>query len=372
MSLVLNEEQQMLSDSASEFFKQKASLAAFRQLRGTANPIDSDLWQEMVDFAWPAIMIPEELGGLGFGISGLGMIAIEAGRNLTISPLFSSSAIGVQALMQCKASPNRDSLVQSIAEGQSMVAVALNEGGHYSPNRIALEAIENEQGYLLNGVKTFVAEGSYADKILVVAKLDTEPTLFILNPNSEGLSRQKLGLIDRRDCANIEFKQVHVSKLQKLDWSSNDYVSSIDTITNVGALMAGAELYGCSLEAFERTRVYLGDRVQFGKQIGSFQALQHRMAYAFTQLELLKSVLFDALHAVENSRKDASLAVSHLKALANDTARLVTQEAIQMHGGIGITDELDIGLFYKRARVLQAQYGNSNYHKDRFATLSAY
>ena len=372
MSLVLNEEQQMLQESAGEFFRDKASVDAFRQLRSVDAPISTDLWREMVDFGWPAIMIPEDLGGLGFGISGLGMIAVEAGKNLSISPLFSSAALSAHALLQCKASEFRDGLIESIVSGDSLVALAFNESGHFSPHACAVEAIENEDGFVLNGAKTFVAEGGYADKILMTAVIESEPTLFVLDASAVGLQRQNLQLIDRRDYVNIEVSNVQVSKHAKLKWAEGNAQNAITSITNVGAVMAAAELYGCSLEAFERTRVYLGDRVQFEKRIGSFQALQHRMAFAYTQLQLLKSVLLDALYAVESNRKDASLAVSHAKTLANETASLVTREAIQMHGGIGITDELDVGLFYKRARSLKAQYGDSNYHKDRFASLSGY
>ena len=372
MALVLNDEQQMLVDAASEFFNAKASIEAFRELRDSDRSIDPALWQEIVDFGWPAIIVPESLDGLDFGVGALGLLAIEAGKNLTVSPLFASAALGITALLQCAASHQRDELIQFVATGECLVALAFNEGSHFSPNNIALTATKNDDGFVLNGHKAFVAEGSYADKLLVIAEYESNVALFLVDANADGVTREKLAIMDRRDYANMVFSDVQIEASQKLDWSASNAADAVAALTNIGALMAAAELYGCSVEAFERTRVYLIDREQFGRKIGSFQAVRHRAAYIYTQMELLKSVLLDAFGAVETGRKDASLAVSHAKTLANDTARLVTQEAIQLHGGIGITDELDIGLFYKRVRVLQTTYGDSNYHKDRFATLSEY
>lgn len=371
MSLVLNDEQQMLSDVAAEYFSDKASVQAFRDLRKSEHSIDNNNWQRISDFGWPAILAPEALGGLGFGLSGLGLIAIQAGKNLTVSPLFSSAAICMTALLQCDPSPVKDALIESISGGELKCVLAHTENHRFDPEAIDSKATRASDGYQLNGTKAYVAEGGYADTLLVVAELDSEMALFVVDANASGLSKTKPEMMDRRDYANVILDNVQVSESQKLNWSY-DSTRAINNLTNVGSLMAAAELYGCALEAFERTRVYLGDREQFDRKIGSFQALQHRMAHAFTQLELLKSVLFDAMYALEKDREDASLAVSHVKTLANSTARLVTQEAIQMHGGIGITDELDIGLFYKRARVLQTVYGDSNYHKDRFANLSGY
>lgn len=372
MALVLNDEQEMLVDAASDFFGSKASVSSFRELRGTDRSMDATVWQEIVDFGWPAILVPEQLDGLDFGFSALGLLAIEAGKNLSISPLFASAALGVNALLQCEESPVRDDAIRSIASGECLVALAFNEGNHFSPNNIGLTATKSENGFVLNGRKPFVAEGSYANKLLVVARHDSDVGLFIVAADTAGITRQKIEVMDRRDYVNIGFSNVQLDADCKLDWQAEGSSDAIASISNAGAVIAAAELYGCSVEAFERTRVYLIDREQFGRKIGSFQAIRHRAAYIYTQMELLKSVLLDALEAVETNRKDASVAASHVKTLANDTARLVTQEAIQLHGGIGITDELDIGLFYKRVRVLQSAYGDSNYHTDRFASLSGY
>ena len=372
MALVLNDEQQMLVDSAREFFAAKAPTTAFRELRCSDQPMDAVLWQEITAFGWPAILVPEQLDGLDFGISALGLLAIEAGKNLTVSPLFSSAALGVNALLQCVPSSSRDELIQSIACGESLVVLAYNESNHFLPQNISVTATKSENGYQLNGTKAFVAEGSYADKMLVIASFESNLELFLVAADAAGVNREKVELMDRRDHVNIEFSEVQIGLADKFDWAFENSADPASPLINVGALMAAAELYGCCLEAFERTRVYLLDREQFGRKIGSFQAIRHRAAYVYTQMELLKSVLLDALSAVESNREDASIAVSHLKTLANETARLVTQEAIQLHGGIGITDELDIGLFYKRARVLQADYGDTSYHKDRFSTLSGY
>ncbi len=371
MALVLNDEQQMLMDAAADYFSDRASIDEFRSIRKKDQRFDEVVWKSICDFGWPAILAPQDLGGLGFGISGLTVIAIEAGKNLTVSPLFSSSAIAMTALLECEASEVRDSLVESVASGDLKLVLAHNEANRFAPTAVETQFVASNNGYQLSGTKSFIAEGGHADAFLVVAKDESGLSLFHVDADAASMSIDTLEMMDRRDYANLNLEAVNVSESQKLNWLE-DSAAAIDKLTNVGALMAASELYGCALEAFERTRVYLGDREQFDRKIGSFQALQHRMAAAFAQLELLKSVLFDAMTAVEKNRKDVSLAVSHAKTLANSAARLVTQEAIQMHGGIGITDELDIGLFYKRARVLQTVYGDSSYHKNRFAELSNY
>lgn len=375
MSLVLSEEQSILQQSAAEFYSSVCPVTAFRKLRDSDHAFDADTWSQMVELGWSSVMVPEELGGLEFGLTGMGVLAIEGARTLAKSPLTSSAAVSVAALNLCKPSAQRNELLSAIVSGEKTAAFAHLETTQFNPAIIRTQSASAADGYNINGSKSCVENAQAADIILMTARSpnagfsESDGFVLLIDPKAEGIEFNSVGLIDERQYADISISDFNIAKDEKLEWHDGVALAQVlDTAT----LLAACELYGCSLEAFERTLEYVKDRKQFGEKIGSFQALQHRLAYQYTQLELLKTVIYDALSAVENNRKDAALAVSHAKSLANDTARLVTTEAIQMHGGIGITDELDIGLFYKRARVLRTMWGDSVYHRSRFAGLSGY
>ncbi len=375
MSLVLTEEQSILQQSAAEFYSSVMPVTAFRQLRESEAVFDAETWSQMVELGWSSIMVPEELGGLEFGLMGMGILAIEGARTLAKSPLTTSAAVSVAALNFCKPSEQRDALLSALAAGEKMAAFAHLETTQFKPAIIRTQSASAADGYNVNGSKSCVENAQSSDVILMTARSpnagfsESDGFILLIDPKADGIEFNSVGLIDEREYADISISDFNIAKDEKLEWNDDAAVAQVlDTAT----VIAACELYGCSLEAFERTLEYVKDREQFGNKIGSFQALQHRLAHQYTQLELLKTVVYDALSAVEKNRKDAALAVSHAKALANDTARLVTTEAIQMHGGIGITDELDIGLFYKRARVLRTMWGDSVYHRSRFASLSGY
>lgn len=377
MSLVLSEEHQILQQSAAEFFSTASPITAFRNLRQTDTAYDPEVWRQMVELGWSAVLVPEALDGLDFGLTGMGVLAIEAARSLVMSPLTSSAAVGVTALKSCQPNDHRDELLKAVGEGKKSVAFAHLETAGYRPDILRTQSASSSAGFTLNGVKPVVANAHSADIILLTSRSatagygDSDPYLCVLEKGVKGLTLNPVGLMDEHQYANVECVDLSLAADKRLEWAG-DAQATLISVLDVATVMAACELYGCSLVAFEQTISYLEDREQFGRKIGSFQALQHRMAHAYTQLELLKSVVFDALGALEAGRKDASIAVSHAKALANDTAKLITTEAIQMHGGIGITDELDIGLFYKRARVLRTLWGDSAWHRARFASLNGY
>ncbi len=377
MALALNEEQIMLRDMARNFFAAKSPVGEFRKVR--QKPLEhrysEAVWNNMVELGWSSALIPENLGGCEFGVIGTGLICIESARTLAPTPLVTTAAIAAQALLECEASLVRDQLLRAIANGSRTVTYAHNEGSHYDPEKIRTLATLDNNCFSINGTKQFVPEASYADICLVVAidtpSTDTQPCLYAVDMQQEGIENRAVSLIDYRQYANLEFKNVRVSAAKRLKWAYSPR-KSIAFIENTATILTACELYGCSLEVFSRTIDYLKERSQFGRKIGSFQALQHRAAHAYTQLELLKTVVLDALSAANEQTRDLSIAASHVKALANDTAHLVMTESIQMHGGIGITDELDIGLFYKRARVLRTRHGSSDFHRARFASLNGY
>ena len=375
MSLVLSEEQSILQQSAVEFFSSVSPVTAFRGLRETSQAYDAETWLQMVELGWSSILVPEDLGGLEFGLTGMGVLAIEGARTLAKSPLSSSAAVSVAALNHCKPSTQRDALLSALASGAKTAAFAHLETTQFNPSIIRTQSASAVDGFNINGHKSCVENAQSADVVLITARSpdagysDSDGFLLLIDPEAEGIECDSVGLLDERQYADISVSDFKIAKDEKLEWNDG---AALAQVIDTASVIAACELFGCSLEAFERTLEYVKEREQFGHKIGSFQALQHRLAHQYTQLELLKTVVYDALSAVEKNRKDSSLAVSHAKALANDTARLVTTEAIQMHGGIGITDELDIGLFYKRARVLRTMWGDSVYHRSHFASLSGY
>ena len=345
MSLVLNEEQMMLQASAAEFFASELPTTEFRRQRDTSGyaSLAETHWQKMVDLGWCGSLLPESLGGLDFGITGMGLLCEQAGKTLAATPL-PSLAVAVDALLGCEASAERDALLQHLAAGEKRVSVHL--------------------GAQFEGGLASVAEGLSADVLLIVP--DEGGAIQLYDLHTSRVSRQRVNLIDGREYAIIELNGAIAD--QEFEVMRDRAHAAAD----IAAVLAACEMWGCAQAAFEMTLTHLREREQFNQKLGEFQALQHRMAQSYMKLEMLKSVIYDALAAIDGQRQNAALAVSHAKVMANDCALLVCQEAIQLHGGMGITDELDVGLFYKRVRVLRTAFGGSAEHRQRFASLSGW
>lgn len=374
MSMVINDEQGMLQIAAKEFFRANLPVNAFRSSRDENNQVryDTDAWRQMIEMGWGSILLPETLDGLDFGIKGMGLIAIEAAHCLAVTPLQSAATLCVDALLAADQSAARDKLLRDIAAGCAVPTFKLTEAE-------TCQLRKESDNLTISGSLEFVPEAMAADSILLLieghdsdTQLDSDTRLVRIDLMQEGVLRKPVCLIDRRDYASVQLNEVAVDSENCFKLHDSSHSNQVQAINDRGALMTACELFGISQETFTRTLEYLKEREQFGQKIGAFQALQHRMAKAYMQIELFKSVLYDALDAVEQGREDATLAVSHAKIIANDVSQLVCREAIQMHGGMGITDELDIGLFYKRARVLRTVFGSTSFHKHRFARLSGY
>jgi len=379
MALVLNEEQRLLRDTAREFLAGNSPVEALRGLRDTRDPTgySPELWRQMAELGWASIILPETYGGLEFGFTGLGVVLEETGRTLAASPLFASAAVGASAILLGGSEEQKLSLLPAVAAGELTLALALEETHHHRPTHIATRAEQDGDGYRLNGEKTFVLDGHSADKLVVVARTSGEEdgiegiTLFLVDRGAPGVTCQRTIMMDSRNAANLTFENVTVpadAMLGELDggWAV------LEPVLDRGRVAIAAEMMGCTLEAFERTVEYLKEREQFGAPIGSFQALQHRAAIMQAEIELARSVLLQALGAVDETPEQLPLLASLAKACLNELVKLVTNEAVQMHGGIGVTDELEIGFFLKRARVARQIFGDTGYHQDRYATLCGY
>lgn len=379
MSLVLNEEQIMLRDSAAGFLAEKAPVAALRALRDDRSErgYDQAVWKEMADMGWAGIAIGEEYGGLGYGYVGLGLVLEQMGRHLSVSPLQSSVLACATAIERLGSNAQKEALLPQLASGELLMALALQEGAHHAPHKTALQAQKSDSGYRLSGRKVMVMDAHVADQFIVAARTSGESgqeqgiSLFLVDAQAAGVSVERVVMVDSRNSGNVILVDVEVGAdalLGELDQGYDALQGALD-VANIGL---SAELLGLSQEAFDCTMGYLRERKQFGELIGSFQGLQHRAAHLFAELELARSVVLKALQAADAGDEALSRLASACKAKLCEVATLVTNEAIQMHGGIGMTDEYDIGFYIKRARVAQQTWGDYGYHLNRYAQLKGF
>jgi alkylation response protein AidB-like acyl-CoA dehydrogenase len=379
MTLVLNEEQLMLKESAKDFLRQRAPVSHLRGLRdnGSDSGYSKELWSEMAGMGWTAILIPEQYGGLEYGYSGLGIVLEEIGRTLTPSPLLSSCLMGATALTRGGNEEQRHKYLPEIAGGKHLVALATNETNQYSPHTITTSAESNGTAYVLNGRKPTVIDGHNANTLIISARTrgsDSERdgiSLFLVAKDHPGVTIERWSVLDTHCAANITLEDLAISGSSLLG-ELHQGADILDFVLDAGAIGQAAELVGLAQEAFERTLDYLKERKQFGVPIGSFQALQHRAAVMFGDIEQCKSVVLKALHALDEDEGNVPELASLVKAKLSEAAHNVAAEAIQMHGGIGMTDEFDIGFFLKRCQVLETFLGDRYFHLDRFARLRAY
>lgn len=376
MPLVLNEEQNMLKDAAKDFCTNNTPITQLRKLRDEKNEMgfDSATWQQMVELGWAGITIPEDFGGLGFGYMGLGVVMTECGRTLTASPLLATAVLGTSAILHGGTEEQKSELLPQVAGGELLLALALEETPHHSPYGSATTAEKSGAGYKVTGKKTFVLDGHVANKIVVVARTSGNAgdrdglTLVLVDADAAGVSTTRTFMADSRNAANIEFSGAEGVLLGE----EGKGADVLDKVLDAGRILLAAEMLGSVEECFERTVEYLKVREQFGVPIGSFQGLKHRAAQMFCEVELSKSVVLEALTALDEDSEDLAEIASLAKARLNDTYHLVSSEGVQMHGGIGMTDEHEIGFFLKRSRVSEHTLGNSAFHRDRYGEAQGY
>ena len=379
MKLILTEEEQFLKDTAKSFAEERSPITHFRSLRDMSDPMlwDKNIWNEMSKLGWPGIMIPEEFGGSNFGLSGICVVLQECAKTLTPSPLFASGVLGAYAINNYGTKEQKEKYLPLIANGELTTSVAVDESSHHNPYDTVLIAKKSSDEYILSGKKNFVIDGTSSDLLIVLARTSGEKgdltglTLFLVDPTNEGIDRIKLEMADSRNYANIIFDNVKISSKNILgDIEAGG--EAIDDVLDIGRIAMSAEMLGNSEAAFETTLDYLKQRKQFGVLIGSFQALQHRAAEMFCEIELTKSSVIAAMRAADERSNDVQRLSSLAKTVAGETLHLVSNEAIQMHGGIGVTDEYDIGFFLKRARVAEQIFGSAKFHTERYANLSGF
>lgn len=381
MAMILNEEQTMLKDSAKDFCATNAPIGQLRKLRDEANAdgFDRATWASMVELGWSAIPWDEEHGGLAFGYKGLGVVTEESGRTLTASPLYASVWVGGTLINVAGSDAQKAELLPQLAAGEILLALALEETHKHNPYGVSTTATANGDGYTLDGSKTFVLDGHVADKLIVVARSSAEAgsrqglSLFMVDREAQGVTVTRTLMADSRNAANIVLSGVQVGS-EALIGELDKAADALDQALDIARIGLSAEMLGGIQECFERTVDYLKERKQFGVAIGSFQALKHRAADMFCEIELSKSCVLEALTALDEGRDREEIAklASLAKAKVGETYHLVSREGIQMHGGIGMTDEFDIGFFIKRAAVAEQTFGDVNFHRNRYGELEGY
>ena len=373
---VLNEEQTMLKDQAEAWVKEVAPVRAFRTLRdsGSDKGWDPAVWSAMVEMGWTGIVVPEAQGGSDLGYLTFGVLLEQTGRELTASPLLASALIGASALRLGGSDAQQRDWLPGVVDGSTVLTLAVDESNRHAPARTAMKAEKAGDGFKLTGTKTLVPEGGEATAFVVPARTSGKPgdedgiTLFLVRGDSAGIERQRLATFDARGYANVSFDGVEVGKDAVLGEVDGGF-GLLDAVLDRARAGLAAEMLGTASAAFDMTLDYLQTRKQFGAVIGSFQALGHRAAALYSQKELTRSCVEAALEALDKDADDAAQLCSLAKGKAGDFLFNMSNELIQIHGGIGMTDEFDAGFYLKRARAVESLYGNRAFHRDRYATL---
>ena len=379
MALVLNEEQSMLRDSARGLISDKAPVSHLRQLRDSRDPIgfSRELWRSFAEMGFSGLLVAEEFGGSALGCVEAGVVMEEIGRTLMPSPFLATAVLAASALARGGSAAQRSEHLPKIAQGSLLAALAIDEGAKHRPLQTALQAVRSGNGFKLNGAKGFVVDGHTADLLIVAARSAGAPgernglTLFLVDPKAKGIALERTAMVDAHNAARIMFDNVEVNADGVLGEVDQGF-ALLEGVLNIGRGAVASEMVGVSEEVFGRTVSYLKERKQFGQLIGEFQALQHRAAHLYTEIEITRAAVLKALQTLDRNFENAGAAVAVAKARAGTTATLAVQEGVQMRGGMGMTDQFDIGFFMKRARVCQELFGDSNFHADQLARLKNY
>jgi alkylation response protein AidB-like acyl-CoA dehydrogenase len=342
-----------------------------------ATGFSRDLWRAFVEMGFSGLLVPEQFGGSGLGCVEAGVVMEEIGRTLMPSPFLSTAVLAASALSRGGSDAQKSHYLPKISDGSLLAALAIDEGAKHRPLQTKMQAVRAGNGFRLSGDKAFVVDGHTADLLIVAARTagavgeQNGLTLFLVDPKAKGIATERTAMVDSHNAARIVFSNVEVDAdgvLGEVDQGG----ALLEGVLNIGRGAVASEMVGLSEEVFGRTVGYLKERKQFGKLIGEFQALQHRAAELYIEIEITRAAVLKALQALDGNFEKAGAAVAVAKARAGSTATLAVQEGVQMHGGMGMTDQFDIGFFMKRARVCQELFGDSNFHADQLARMKSY
>ena len=363
----------MLKDQANAWARDESPVTSFRQFRnsGAENGFDKDTWSEITSMGWSGILIPEALGGSGMDYATFGVVLEETGRQLVASPLLASGLVGASALLLAGNEALSQQWLPRIADGSAIVTLAVDEGPHHAPEQLAMTATNSGAGFKLDGSKVFVLEGGSADAYVVAARTSGSAgeqsgiTLFLVPADTAGISVSTLKTADSRGYADLSFNAVEVPADAVLGEVDAGF-GLLDAVLDRARAGLAAEMLGTACEAFDRTLEYLKTREQFGQVIGSFQSLGHRAATLFMDMEFARSCVEAALRAIDAGDPETPILCSLAKCKAGEFLHDMSNDMIQMHGGIGMTDEFDAGFYLKRARATEATFGGQSFHRRRY------
>lgn len=378
MPMYLNEDQAMLRDSAREFLKSEAPVSHLRKLRddNCKDGFRHALWKQFGEMGFTGILIGEDDGGLGLGHVEAGVVLEEIGRNLSPSPFLTTAIAGVAALNH-GGQHLKDRFFPGILAGETVLALAIDEGAKHRPAHIATKAERSGNGFRLTGQKQFVIQGASADALIVAARTAGAPgetdglTLFAVDKDAANMSLDSARLVDSSMAAHVTLDGVEVDGDAVIGEVDNGW-QVLSALLRAGRAGSSAELVGVGAGAMDMTVDYLKQRKQFGRLIGEFQALQHRSAHLYSEMEIARAAVLKAQQLLDEGKDSAEVYVSVAKAKAGRTTNLVVREGVQMHGGIGMTDEYDIGFYMKRDRALNEFMGDANFHAGRVAEIFGY
>ncbi|MGO4327513.1 acyl-CoA dehydrogenase family protein [Cupriavidus sp. M-11] len=379
MAIVLNQTQEMLRESALAFLRESAPVSTLRKLRDTRDEtgFSPDLWHSFAELGFAGVLVAEEFGGSGLGAVEAGVIMEALGRTLAPTPFFSTAVLGALLISRCGNAAQQAQYLPAIAAGKHLTALAIDEQGTHRPERQALRAARQDGGFVLDGDKMFVIDGHVADTLIVAGRTaggtdDADGiSLFLVPRGSAGVSVERTVMADARNAARIRLRDVRVGDDAVLG-PVGAAAGPLGQVLDLARAALASELVGIADEAFERTVQYLKERKQFGKIIGEFQALQHRAAHLFSEIEITRALVLRSQQKLDEAPAGPAALVSAAKARAGTTALLAVQEGVQMHGGMGMTDEFEIGFYMKRASAAQALLGDSHFHTQRWAVLRGY
>ena len=371
LRLVLDDEQRMLAKTALQFVEENAPVGRLRALRDEKDPVgfSRDLWNRMAELGWLGLQLPEKYGGVGLGFFELCIVLEAAGRHLMPEPFVSTLLLGSQALMLGGSEAQKKAWLPGIATGEKIVTVAFEERGSRSdPSKIQTKV----SGSRLTGEKIHVLDGHLADAVIVSARAESgDVSLYLIDPKGPGVTVVRQTRVDTRNAAILRLEDVQVSDAD-LVGEAGEGEALLESVLDRARIGLSAEMLGASEQAFEDTLAYLKDRQQFGMPIGSFQSLQHRAARLFTEIALARSTVLGAARTVDDRPEDVPRMAALAKGKTSETFMHVAKEAIQMHGGIGMTDEHDIGFYIKRAQATWMSFGEPTQHRKRWAELNGY
>ena len=377
MDFSLTEEQQLLKDSVDRFVRENYEFETRRKTAATSEGFTDDNWKQMAELGWLAVALPEEFGGIGGGATETMVIMEGFGRGLVLEPFFATVVLGANLIQQAGNDVQKEDLLPKLAEGNLKLCFAYAERqARFDLNDIETKAEKSGGGYTINGAKGVVFGAAAADKIIVAARTsgDTRDTngitLFIVDSDATGVSRRDYVTNDALRASEIAFENVFVDASAVLGVADNGY-SVIERVAEFAVAALCAEAVGCMDVLKEETNEYIKTREQFGQPIGKFQVLQHRMVDILINCEEARSMAYVATAMMDSDdAEERARSVAAAKAQIGKSARFVGQNSIQMHGGMGMTDEMKVGHYFKRLTMIDLTFGDQDYHTKRFAAMT--